>query len=116
MKSKILSILLIVCSTSFSQKDTTNNRNSCWFVPNIVSYTCDVNYVDYEFIVMTRCALKTYKINVFNRWGELLFESNDIDKYWNSIEVENGTYIYQINGKYEDNTEYIFYGIVVKLD
>ena len=30
-------------------------------------------------------ALSDYTIQIYNRWGELLFESDDPSKYWDGI-------------------------------
>jgi gliding motility-associated-like protein len=51
--------------------------------------------------------VKDYYMGVFNKWGELIFESEDINKQWNGTyqgqKVLPGTYIYSISasGNYE---------------
>ena len=41
-----------------------------------------------------------FNIQIFNRWGELVFESNDINKQWDGIykgeKAETGAYAYSI--------------------
>ncbi|MBK7818626.1 MAG: gliding motility-associated C-terminal domain-containing protein [Sphingobacteriaceae bacterium] len=43
-----------------------------------------------------------YKLEIFDRWGELLFSSNELHKGWNgrakgtNTVVEEGVYIYKI--------------------
>ena len=53
-----------------------------------------------ELFVINGKNIDTYNIKIFSRWGELLFESDDIVKYWdgtyNSNKVNQGTYYYQI--------------------
>lgn len=52
-------------------------------------------------------AVKNYSLRVFNRWGDVIFQSNNPSKKWNgstkSIGVATGTFIwladYEINGK-----------------
>lgn len=48
------------------------------------------------------CATRKYTMRIFNRWGEQLFESNDINTGWNgSFEgsiVPEGQYVYEISG------------------
>ena len=44
--------------------------------------------------------IETYKIMIFNRWGELIFTSNDPSNQWdgtvNSNEVQIDVYVYKI--------------------
>ncbi|HKC67914.1 MAG TPA: gliding motility-associated C-terminal domain-containing protein, partial [Bacteroidia bacterium] len=46
--------------------------------------------------------LKTYELDIFNRWGELLFVTKDInvgwDGYYKGKLCEQGTYIWKIRG------------------
>ena len=41
-----------------------------------------------------------FNIKIFDRWGEQLFESDSIDKYWdgkfNTKKVQQGAYYYNI--------------------
>lgn len=50
-----------------------------------------------------------YKFNIFSRWGELLFESNDINIGWDGYYRENlspqGTYVWKIYIRFEDGEE-----------
>ena len=57
---------------------------------------------------MSRCerrevfsaAIKTYKISIFNRWGEKLWESNNSDEHWDgtysSKLAQSDVYIYNV--------------------
>jgi gliding motility-associated-like protein len=44
--------------------------------------------------------LRDYSLKIFNRWGELLFESKDINNRWDGtykgLAVSEGTYIYTL--------------------
>ena len=46
---------------------------------------------------------------IFNRWGELIFESNDIAYGWDGFYEgelsQSGSYAYVIKGVYEDGYE-----------
>lgn len=53
-----------------------------------------------------------YTLQVFNRWGNLIFESNDVSVQWDGTyknePVPMDTYVYKINGKgYTSNGEKI---------
>ncbi|MBL4624772.1 MAG: gliding motility-associated C-terminal domain-containing protein [Flavobacteriales bacterium] len=51
--------------------------------------------------------VKKYYLGIYNRWGELIFESHNINKQWNGTyegkKVLPGTYVYNISasGYYE---------------
>ena len=53
-----------------------------------------------ELFIINGKNIDTYNIKIFSRWGELLFESDDIYKHWdgtyNYNKVNQGTYYYQI--------------------
>jgi gliding motility-associated-like protein len=55
-----------------------------------------------------------YSLLIFNRWGELLFESHDISVGWDGTYkgelVQDGTYTWKItakNKKNDDKEEYV---------
>ncbi len=56
--------------------------------------------------------LDNYNLRIYNRWGELIFESNDIENSWNGTAkgkntlVELGTYVWLIVYKDINNVEY----------
>lgn len=45
--------------------------------------------------------IKNYQMRIYDRWGELLFESNDADFHWDGTyknkQVQKGVYIYQFD-------------------
>ena len=50
-----------------------------------------------------------FNIQIFNRWGELVFESNDITKQWDGIykgeKAETGVYAYSITATGEKTNQ-----------
>jgi gliding motility-associated-like protein len=44
--------------------------------------------------------IKDYRLLIFNRWGEIIFESTEVHKQWDGRlkgnPVEQGTYVYQL--------------------
>ena len=60
-----------------------------------------------ELFVIKGLFIKEYNIQIYNRWGDLLFESNTIDKYWdgmyNNRRVPEGSYYYNIEVLGEDD-------------
>ncbi|MDD5570401.1 MAG: gliding motility-associated C-terminal domain-containing protein, partial [Bacteroidales bacterium] len=56
-----------------------------------------------------------FRMIIFNRWGNKLFETNDIDKGWDGKQwtkdgMSDGTYYYIISAKGKDMVEYEFHG------
>ena len=82
------------------------------YVPNAISPNGDgMN----DFLqVFANCPIETYQLKIFNRWGGVVFSSENIDEGWdgrfNDTESGMGTYIYMIqlrileNGQAEDLT------------
>jgi gliding motility-associated-like protein len=85
--------------------DTTVNfkvkDSSCkcsMYVPN--TFTPNGDGRNDGFIISASCDLLDYNIVVFNRWGQKVFESNEVGAAWNGMHnnqpVPNGIYIYKI--------------------
>lgn len=78
------------------------------YIPN--SFTPDDNRINSVFSVSAIGVVEFY-IRIFNRWGELLYESNDVDFEWDGIydneRVQDGTYVWRIDYKsiHDDETQ-----------
>jgi gliding motility-associated-like protein len=79
----------------------------CLFVPNAFSPNGDGK--NDRFNVLETCLIEKYKLQVFNRWGELVFTtlstSNSWDGIYNGKEAESGVYFYRINAKLTDKSK-----------
>lgn len=56
-----------------------------------------------------------YSIKIFDRWGDKVFESNDVREYWNGNNVSDGTYYYVIRATGLGKKEYDKKGFVQKI-
>jgi len=61
-----------------------------------------------------------YRMRIFNRWGEILYFTEDPRKGWDGTDTKGGqcpegTYAYQISFRYIDGKMYTFEGVVVLL-
>ncbi|MFO7733936.1 MAG: gliding motility-associated C-terminal domain-containing protein [Candidatus Aminicenantes bacterium] len=60
-----------------------------------------------------------YYMFIYNRWGELVFESNDINKGWdgyiNKRMAAQGVYVWKVKGKYLNGENFVFAGNVTLL-
>ena len=67
------------------------------FVPTVFTPNSDEHN---ELFVIKGLFIDRFNIKIFDRWGEQLFESDMIDKYWdgtfNNNKVQQGTYYYHI--------------------
>ncbi len=71
----------------------------CLFVPNAFSPNGDGN--NDVFRVLQTCPISKYKIQVFNRWGQLVFVSYRVSDSWDGgiakgDLLDMGTYFYNI--------------------
>ncbi len=60
-----------------------------------------------ELFIIRGVSVKTFNIQIFNRWGELMFMSESIDKSWDGTfdnkKVQEGTYYYNVKVLGDDN-------------
>ena len=61
--------------------------------------------------------LETYQLTIFDRWGKIIFESNDLKKGWNGnsskgTEAPEGVYVFQVIGKGKNGTSFSRTGTV----
>jgi gliding motility-associated-like protein len=67
------------------------------FVPTVFTPNNDEHN---ELFIIKGLFIEMFNIKIFDRWGEQLFESSSIEKYWdgtfNNKKVQQGTYYYHI--------------------
>lgn len=76
--------------------------DSCLYVPNAVTPDCeqyDCSYFD-PIIV---CSIENYNLIIYNRYGEIIFESNRRVDRWYVADVDDGVYVWQITGTMSDS-------------
>ncbi len=86
------------------------------YAPNCI--TANADKTNDEFIVQGDC-LSEYHLMIFNRWGELIFETFDITESWDGSykekPVPDGVYTYLIYARGMDNIYYDKHGFVTVL-
>ncbi len=79
----------------------------CFFVPNAFSPNGDGK--NDRFNVLETCLVEKYKLEIFNRWGELVFTTLSTSKSWdgtyNGRDAEGGVYFYRINALLTDKSK-----------
>jgi gliding motility-associated-like protein len=62
---------------------------------------------------------RDYTFRVFNRWGEMVYETHDLNGQWdgkfNGTICEQDVYIYTVNGSYYNEEQFSFRGTVTLL-
>lgn len=79
------------------------NPESLVYIPNVFTPNADgVN----ELFKVIASDVEEFEIKIFNRWGEIVFQSNDLYEGWNgsmnnesSHYVQDGTYLFHVNIK-----------------
>lgn len=66
-----------------------------FYIPS--AFTPDADNINEEFFG-SGIGIKEYKMRIYDRWGELIFESNEYDYHWDGTykgeQVQNGVYVY----------------------
>ena len=73
-------------------------------IPNIMTPNGDGENDTFNVTSIGRFAGSTCQI--FNRWGNLVFEDNDYDGTWRAIDISDGVYYYVIGVKRSSGIEY----------
>lgn len=72
--------------------------SDCIFVPN--AFTPNKDGVNDGFGVRSLCAIDHFAMRIYNRWGQVMFSTNDINARWNGFYIADfaasGTYYYYI--------------------
>ena len=120
IKKEFIFDVELIASSNLGCKDTFNLdlpffEELVYFIPN--TFTPDGNKFNETFkpIFTSGFDPQEYKLQIYNRWGELIFESNDSGIGWDgtygasqTIFAPEGTYVYKINfSKYrgDENVE-----------
>lgn len=100
-----------------SMTDTVNlivNNCDCYlYIPN--SFSPDNNGIN-EIFRPSLCSARNYELEIFNRWGERLFDTENLHTGWDGKfdgkQVPDGPYIYRIKGQNFDTGFFDKKGIV----
>ena len=88
-------------------KNTTVVYQCCEFsAPNVFTPNDDI--FNNSFEVSSASDILSYDLSIFNRWGELVFESNKLTEFWDGklskqVDASNGVYYWQVSMKCKDH-------------
>ena len=96
--------------TNSTQSFVTILNDPFLYAPN--SFTPDGNNLNDLWIPIFSSPgyVKRYNLDIYNRWGQRIFETTNINQGWNGTFqgniVQNGTYIWKINFRWYDQRTY----------
>ena len=80
------------------------------------AFTPNADGFNDEFVIRYNGPATVDRIRIYNRWGELLFETEDPEVHWNGIFrnklLDPGVYVYYMEGICEDNQKFLHVGNV----
>jgi len=89
-----------------------NNQDSClWNVPMNITHDC-TDGDDFVLKIICSCELEKFELEIYNKWGKLIFESSDIKYFWDASQAEKGSYFWKIDARYENGDVYENTGLV----
>ena len=72
------------------------------YIPKVITMCCR-NFSDWRdceiFKVYTECPFDSFQMTIYDRWGEIIFESDDIEKGWDPyrpVKFMDGVYFYRL--------------------
>lgn len=70
------------------------------------AFTPNGDGINDRFKPLLNCAVHHYQLNIFNRWGQQVFTTNNLNESWdgtaNGRSLEGNVYFYLLQVKYED--------------
>lgn len=82
-------------------KDTLIGGPCTFYIPKVFATNADQVRDGWRISSLCDHTIVSFNLEVFNRWGELSFETNDISEYWNGKAdgdfVQPGLYNYKIS-------------------
>lgn len=96
------------CGTIFHQISIGLTPCDCnVYIPN--AFTPDGGQYNNTFSVVSDCTFEEYRLLIFNRWGQVIFESFDVTESWDGTYkgriVQDGTYTWKLS--YTDTIRFI---------
>lgn len=85
--------------------------NCDFYVPN--TFTPNGDAINEGFRVYQDCPMEYFEMQIFNRWGAVVYETNDVNFVWDGVlkdgsDIQEGTYTWQIRFlvEYLDEAQY----------
>ena len=88
--NKLILLLFLLPLTALAQEDPPFGcGDTCkLFIPNTLTPDCDNANCD-DFQVISNCPLTDFSLKIYDRWGETVFETNDIKTIWHGTDKDD---------------------------
>lgn len=80
--------------------------------PKAVSGTETEEKPAYWVAISSNCPIKKVNVSVYNRWGELMYETTELNHIWAGKNSETGTYNVVVSGEYSTGEPFKMTGSV----
>jgi gliding motility-associated-like protein len=95
------------CTDTFTAEILVMDQPSSLHIPNVFSPNGDQSN---DFFTIEVSGIQEYHLSIFNRWGEILIETNDPKESWDGKykgnDASEGTYYYTITGRGLDQKDF----------
>jgi gliding motility-associated-like protein len=100
--------ITLIATNEFGCSDTTSHLITVenvvlLYVPTAFTPNGDADNNTFSPIIGAGVKLETYRLYIFSRWGEIVYETSDIEAGWDgknkNIDCPDGTYIWKIEFK-----------------
>jgi len=93
-----------VCGTLKDSVKVCLEDCSCqFFLPS--AFTPNNDGLNDVFSPTTACELSRYSLIIYNRWGNRIFKSSELENPWRGEKVSEGVYVWVLNYQYVDQHE-----------
>lgn len=102
MKTLLLTFVLLMTVFRVAAQETDDCK---WEFPKNVLIS-ETSEPDYGVKISCSCPLKSVEITVYNRWGEEIYSTDQLEHVWQGKETHDGVYTLIVTGKYADGKEF----------
>ncbi len=112
VKNGILLVISSLCLANFSFSQNKSDSSSCHPDVRIVQvFSPNADGLNDCFDIRFLKKVEKYKLLVYNRWGQLVFETKKVEDCWNgrsnNKDCPDGTYFWTLNFTFENTDEEI---------
>ncbi len=111
----LISVFLLSATAAFAQTEDKEESPCALVLPS--AFTPNGDEENDTFVVNSPCELQSFSIQIYNRWGNVVFESDDLENSWDGMakkeESPSGVYVYHLEYTLIDGTEHELNGSVV---